>query len=147
MVRRPSVHDLITSKKAPNMGYAQGHGVKVEYPGATLYLSAIFPLELKGRPCDGDLSKQSALVFSHATVIAKDAGFSMEELVKCTVYLKDLKGWDVAKVAYQNHMVGQNQPAITVVQVAALPHEFEIGLDAIFVKRGMSPQDILAEET
>ena len=82
MARRPSVHEQITSRKAPKPVGPYVQAVKVTQPGATLFVSGQIPIELpSGKVFTGDIKRQADLALNHLRNIVQDAGFSMDEVV------------------------------------------------------------------
>lgn len=142
MARRPSVHDMITSRKAPKPVGPYSHAIRVQNPGEMLFVSGQIPIELpSGTVFTGDIKKQAELAFTHLKNIILDARFTMDEVVKCHIYLTDMKNFDAVNEIYKKMFVGQTLPARAVVQVAALPKEVSIEVDAICVKKGVGVSD------
>src|SRR5687767_9351921 len=106
MARRPAVHEMITSKKAPKPVGPYSHAIRIKQPGAMLFVSGQIPIELpSGNVFKGDIKKQAELAFGHLKNIVLDGGFQMDEVVKVTIYLTDLKTYDAVNIAYQNLFV------------------------------------------
>lgn len=146
MARRAAAHELITSKKAPKPIGPYVHAVKVAQAGAMLFVSGQIPIELpSGKPFTGDMKRQAELALGHLKSIITDAKFTMDEVVKVTIYLTDLKHFETVNDVYQKQFVGQNLPARVVVQVAALPKEVGIEVDAIAVGRGQTTDEVLSD--
>jgi 2-iminobutanoate/2-iminopropanoate deaminase len=135
MARRPSVHELIISRKVAKPSGPYSHAVKVTSPGETLYISGMLPVDGMGKPVQGEMKKQAEAALTHVKNILADAKFTMDDVTRCTVYVTDLSALDAIDQVYQRMFVGQTLPARTVVQVAALPQGAAISVDAIAVKR------------
>ncbi len=147
MARRPAVHDIISSRKAPKPIGPYVQAVKVKNPGETLYVSGQIPIELPhGRAFTGDIKRQAELSFQHLKNIILDAKFSMDEVVQVTIYLTDLKNFDTVNDVYQRGFVGAALPARAVVQVAALPKDVGIEVTAIVVKQAAGSDDLFSED-
>ena len=144
MVRRSAVHDMITSKKAPKPIGPYSHAVRVKRPGSMLFVSGQTPIELPaGTVFLGDIKKQAELSLAHVRNIVLDAGFTVDEIVKTTIYLTDLKNFDVVNDVYAKMFVGQTLPARATVQGAALPKGVGIEVDCIAVKQEAAVEDLL----
>ena len=140
MVRRPPVHDMITSRKAPKPIGPYSQAIRVAAAGEMLFVSGQIPLELPaGQVFTGDIKRQATLAFTHLKNIILDSGFTMDEVVKCTIYLTDMKNFDAVNEVYQKLFVGSTLPARAVVQVAALPKGVGVEADAIAVKKREEP--------
>ena len=136
MARRPSVHDMIVSRKAPKPVGPYSQAVRVNAPGAMLFVSGQIPIELpQGAVFTGDIKRQAELALTHLKNIILDAGFTMDEVVKCQIYLTDLKHFDTVNEVYRRLFVGQTLPARAVVQVAGLPKGVGVEADAVAVKK------------
>ena len=104
--------------------------------GEMLFVSGQIPLELPaGQVFTGDIKRQATLALTHLKNIILDSGFSMDEVVKCNIYLTDMKNFDAVNEVYQKLFVGMTLPARAVVQVAGLPKGVGLEADAIAVKK------------
>ena len=136
MVRRPCVHTMINSRKVPKPIGPYSQAILVAQPGSMLFVSGQIPLEPPlGTVFTGAIKRQAELALTHVKNIVLDAGFSLEEVVQCTVYLTDLKNFDVVGEAYQKMFVGMTLPARVVVEVAGLPKGVGIEVAATAVKK------------
>ncbi|HET8540926.1 MAG TPA: Rid family detoxifying hydrolase [Anaeromyxobacter sp.] len=106
----------------------------IEARGArTLWLSGQIPLDpATGELVAGDVAAQTARVMENLAAVLAAAGAGLEHVVRCTVYLADLA--DFAKV---NEVYGRSfpkdPPARATVQVAALPRDARVEIDAVAV--------------
>ncbi len=147
MARRPAVHEMITSRKAPKPVGPYSHAIKVKQPGEMLFVSGQIPIEIpSGNVFKGDIKRQAELALTHLKNIILDAGFNMDEVVKVTIFLVDLKAFDTVNEVYQRLFVGQMLPARAVVQVAALPKEVGIEVEATAVKKAAAPDELFEDE-
>lgn len=145
MARRPSVHEQIISRKAPKPVGPYVHAVKVVNPGATLFVSGQIPIELpSGKVFTGDIKKQADLALNHMRNIIQDAGFSMDEVVKCTIFLTDMDNFSAVNDVYQKFFVGSALPARAAVEVSRLPKDVGVEVDCIAMKQGSSPDQLFS---
>jgi 2-iminobutanoate/2-iminopropanoate deaminase len=139
MVRRNAVHQLITSRKAPKPIGSYAQAVLVNQPGAMLFISGQIPIEVpSGKLFTGDIKRQAEIALGHVRSIISDAKFSMDEVVKVTIYLTDLANFDVVNSVYAKFFVGQSVPARAVVGVASLPKNVGIEIEAQCIKQASS---------
>lgn len=96
-----------------------------------LFISGQIPLDpVTGALVGGDISVQVRQVFANLAAVAEAAGTSLAEALKFTVYLTDLG--DFATVnAVMEELLGAPYPARAVVEVAALPKQARVEVDAI----------------
>lgn len=138
MARRPSQHALVTSRRVPKHPGPTVHAVRVDAPGASLYVCGLLPLDPPmGRPCTGPIRKQTERLLTHLKSVVDDGGLSVGEVVRCTLYVTELKHMAIVDEVYGKMFVGQALPARTVVVVAGLPEGVAISLDAIAVRAAL----------
>jgi len=127
--------DIICTDKAPApIGpYSQA----VEANG-TLYCSGQIPID----PVTGDIPEtaeaQTHLVLSNLRAVIEEAGAELEDVVKTTIFLTDLKLFASVNAIYGEYFDEANAPARSTVQVAALPKGVLIEIDAIAFLRDFS---------
>jgi len=147
MARRPAAHEIVVSKKVPKPVGPYSQAVRIKHPGEMLFVSGQIPIEVpSGNVFKGDIKRQAEIVLEHVRNIVQDAGFTMDEVIKCTVYLTDLKNFDTVNQVYQKFFVGQNLPARAVLQVSALPKEVGVEVEAIAMKLGTGADGIFKDE-
>jgi len=78
----------------------------------------------------GSITEQTNQVLSNIAAILKEAGTELNNVVKTTVYLKDMNDFDEMNKEYARHF-SNNKPARATVQVARLPKDVSIEIDAI----------------
>ena len=91
--------------------------------------------QLSLRPGDKDLSAgeigpQTEQVFANLRAILEEAGSSLEQLVKTTVFLQNLDDFAGMNDVYSKH-VGDTPPARSTVEVAKLPSGALVEIEAI----------------
>ncbi len=101
--------------------------------GNTLYISGQIGIDADGA-CSSDFATQCDQVWSNLTAILADAGMTLENIVKTTVYLINPSDYatfvDRRKVALNGH-----KPASTLLYVSQLVKpEWKVEIEAIAVK-------------
>ena len=91
--------------------------------------------QLSLRPGDkelsaGDIGSQTEQVFSNLRAILEEAGTSLDNLVKTTVFLQNLDDFAGMNEVYSKH-VGDRPPARSTVEVAKLPSGALVEIEAI----------------
>ncbi|MBO3757523.1 MAG: RidA family protein [Thermoproteota archaeon] len=118
----------IITKEAPEPIGPYSQAIRVEN---LIFLSGIIPVNPKtGEVINGDIKQATEQIFKNASAILKAAGASLENVVKVTVFLKDLKNFEEMNKVYSNWFK-KPYPARTTVQVAALPKEVDVEMDFI----------------
>ena len=93
--------------------------------------------QLSLRPGDkelapGDIGAQTEQVFVNLSAILEEAGTSLDNLVKTTVFLQNLGDFAGMNEVYSKH-VGERPPARSTVEVAKLPSGALVEIEAIAV--------------
>jgi 2-iminobutanoate/2-iminopropanoate deaminase len=91
--------------------------------------------QLSLRPGDkdltaGEIGPQTEQVFANLRAILEEAGSSLEQLVKTTVFLQNLDDFVGMNEVYSKH-VGDTPPARSTVEVAKLPSGALVEIEAI----------------
>jgi 2-iminobutanoate/2-iminopropanoate deaminase len=91
--------------------------------------------QLSARPGEkeltgGDVAAQTEQVFANLRAILEEAGTSLDNLVKTTVFLQNLGDFVAMNEVYARH-VGDRPPARSTVEVAKLPSGALVEIEAI----------------
>ena len=78
----------------------------------------------------GDISAQTEQVFENLRAILEEAGSSLDNLVKTTVFLQNLDDFQGMNSVYAKH-VGDQPPARSTVEVAKLPSGALVEIEAV----------------
>lgn len=99
--------------------------------GPFLFLSGQIPLDpATGELVAGDVAAQTTQVMRNLAAVLQAAGTSMARVVKTTIYLADLDDFATVNSVY-GQFVGTPPPARATVQVARLPRNARVEIDAI----------------
>ncbi len=91
------------------------------WAGDLLYLSGQTPIDpAVGRLIDGDVEAQTHRAFDNLQAVLEDSGLSMDDVIKCNVYLTDMVNFPAMNRAYATRFQAPF-PARTTVAVAGLP--------------------------
>ncbi len=78
------------------------------------------------------VAEQTEQVFANLRAILEAAGSGLERIVKTTVFLADLGDFAAMNEVYARHF-GEHKPARSTVQVARLPRDVAVEIEAIAV--------------
>ncbi len=96
-----------------------------------LYVSGQIPLDpVTGEVVKGDFKAQVERVLENIKAIVESAGGKLEDVVKVTVYLKDVKRITEFNEVYSRYFP-VNPPARSVVGVLELPRGVELEVDVV----------------
>jgi len=101
--------------------------------GNILFVSGQLPVNpINAEIIEGDISDQARQVIMNIKSIIEEAGYSLDEVVKTTVFLRDLSGFQRMNEVYADFFT--SKPARSTVEVSALPRGAQIEIEAIAVK-------------
>lgn len=99
--------------------------------GSLVFLSGQIPLVPKTMEIvDGDFEARARQVFSNLAAVASEAGGSLDDAVKITVFLTNLDNFATVNAVMEDYFI-QPFPARAAVGVASLPKGVDIEADAI----------------
>ncbi|MBT8046722.1 MAG: RidA family protein [Pontiella sp.] len=90
--------------------------------GNLLFTSGQIPIDpLTGELVEGGIREQTIQVLENLKAVVEAAGTSLDNAIKTTVFLADMKDFPVLNTIYAEYFGEDNAPARSTVQVAALP--------------------------
>jgi len=102
--------------------------------GQLLFCSGQLPINPRsGDIVDENIAAATNQVMSNLQTVLNAAGLCLNDIVKTTIYLKNMDDFPVVNDAYSHFFTG-GYPARTTIAVAALPRGASIEIDAIAVK-------------
>jgi 2-iminobutanoate/2-iminopropanoate deaminase len=121
---------IIASEQAPKAVGPYSQAVRV---GNLVFLSGQIPLDpLSGHLVEGGIQHQTERVLENIRAVLEGAGLTFENVVKTTVYLKNLTDFVPMNEIYAKYFQS-NPPARSTVEVARLPRDVSVEIDAIAV--------------
>lgn len=100
--------------------------------GNLVFLSGQIPLRADGTLVEGGIREQATLVLENMGGLLAAAGASFAQVAKTTIYLADMDDFAVVNEIYATYF-SQPYPARATVQVARLPRNVRVEIDAIAV--------------
>ena len=98
-----------------------------------MYLSGQIPLDpATMQLVEGDITVQARRVFENLKAVCAEAGGSLDQLVRVTIFLTDL-GDFAAVNAVMAEYCREPYPSRATVQVSALPRGAQVEIDGILV--------------
>ena len=121
---------LITTPHAPAAIGPYSPGLKI---GQLLFLSGQIPLDPdSGQVIEGDVRAQTTRVLENLGAVLKAAGADFSNVAKSTIFLADLNDFAAVNEVYGKYFSAPF-PARATVQVARLPRDVRVEIDAIAV--------------
>jgi len=121
---------VIQTEKAPK---AIGPYSQAIQAGNFLFLSGQIPLDPKtGELVKGDIREQTKQVLENIKGILESQGLGMENVVKSTIFLKDIANFNQVNEVYATYFPS-SPPARSTVEVAKLPRDADIEIEALAI--------------
>lgn len=96
-----------------------------------VFAAGQIPLDPRtGQVVPGDARVQTKRVLENLKAVLEAAGSSMDQVVKTTVFLRDLNDFGVMNEIYGEYFK-ENPPARSTVQVAKLPRDAAVEIEAV----------------
>lgn len=123
--------DAHSSSNGPAAIGPYSHGV---WAGDLLYLSGQTPIDpATGRLVEGGVTEQTERVFANLEAVVADAGLSMDDVVKTTVFLTTMDDFAEMNAVYGQHFT-EPYPARSTVAVAGLPLGARVEIELVALK-------------
>ena len=116
--------------QTPNAPAAIGPYSQAMVVGDFLFTSGQIPLRADGTLNDGDITVQTTQVLANLKAVIEAAGANLNKVVKTTVFLINLDDFVAMNTVYGNTF-GSHTPARSTVQVAKLPRDVLVEIEAI----------------
>jgi 2-iminobutanoate/2-iminopropanoate deaminase len=101
--------------------------------GNLVFTAGQIPLDPVTGAIDGtDIATQTRRALANVGAILTKAGSSAQKVVKTTVYLKDMNDFAGMNAVYAEFF-GSHAPARSTVEVARLPKDVKVEIDAIAI--------------
>ncbi|MEA2064495.1 MAG: Rid family detoxifying hydrolase [Gemmatimonadota bacterium] len=99
--------------------------------GGFVFISGQGPLDpTSGEVFLGDIAEQTRMTFDNIEAVLADAGLSLADVVKTTVFLSNMGDFALMNEVYAGRF-GATKPARSTVEVAALPLGFGVEIEAV----------------
>jgi len=100
-----------------------------------VFVSGQIPLDPKtGNILTGDIREQTKRVMENGKAILAAAGCAMSDVVKSTIYLKNIGDFTVVNEIYGGYFLS-DPPARATVEVSRLPKDVAVEMDFVALKR------------
>lgn len=102
--------------------------------GNTLYVSGNIALDADtGELINENITEETHAVMKNMEAVLREAGFSFGDVVKCTIFIKDMGEFATINEAYGQYFK-LNPPARETVEVSRLPKDVRVEISCIAVK-------------
>jgi 2-iminobutanoate/2-iminopropanoate deaminase len=123
---------VISTKNAPAAIGPYSQSIMV---GNMLFISGQIPVDpASGQIVSGDIREQTRQVMKNVSAILNEAGMTLENVVKTTIFLKDMNKFSDVNEVYKSFFNEGDYPARSTIEVARLPKDVLIEIEAIAIK-------------
>jgi 2-iminobutanoate/2-iminopropanoate deaminase len=106
---------------------------QIVHAGQYYFLAGQVPLTPDGKLNEGDVAAQAHQVMENLKAVLANAGLTMNEIVKTTIFLADINDFDAVNKVYSEYF-SEPYPARSTVEVSRLPKGARLEIDAIAVQ-------------
>ena len=121
---------VIKTDNAPEAIGPYSQGIIV---GDFVYTSGQIPINPKTGIMETDIKLATKQSIENIKEILEEVGTSLENVIKTTIFLKDLNDFNVVNEVYATYF-NENNPARSCVEVARLPKDAVIEIEAIAIR-------------
>ncbi|WP_339166977.1 MULTISPECIES: RidA family protein [Brevibacillus] len=118
---------FVSTSQAPAAIGPYSQAVKA---GSFLFASGQIPLRPDGTLVEGDIVEQTHQVFANIKGVLAEAGLTLSDVVKATVFIKDMNEFGRLNEVYGEYF-GDHKPARSTVEVARLPRDVQVEIEVI----------------
>lgn len=124
---------IISTKNAPDAigPYSQG----IEAGGFVFTSGQLGLVPETGEFAGNDVKSQAVQAFENLREILKASDCTLDDVVKTTCFLKNMDDFVIINEVYTRFLSGENYPARSAVEVAALPKGGLVEIEAIAMKK------------
>jgi 2-iminobutanoate/2-iminopropanoate deaminase len=129
-MQNKTMKEIITSRNAPKAAGPYSTAVRLN---GFVFLSGQIPLDPKTmKLVTGSIEEQTKRVIQNLQAVLESAGLTLADVVKTTVFLKDMNNFARMNETY-GKFFGDQPPARSTVEVARLPRDVQIEIEAIAI--------------
>lgn len=121
--------NYVATDQAPKAIGPYAQAVKVN---GLVYTSGQIPLQTDGEIAGTTIEEQTNQVFENLKAVLAEANSSLSQVVKATVFIKDMNEFGALNEVYAKHF-GNHTPARSTVEVARLPKDVKVEIEVVAV--------------
>lgn len=122
---------IISTTNAPAAIGPYSQAIKA---GNMIFTSGQIPLLPTGDLLSGTIQEQTHQVFKNLQAVLAEAGSSLNDVVKATVFIKDMNQFGEINEVYGQYF-GDHRPARSTVEVARLPKDVGVEIELVAITK------------
>ena len=99
--------------------------------GNLIYTAGQIPLDPQGNMVPGGIKEQTKQVLENVKAVIEAGGSSLANVVKATVFLKDLNDFAGMNEVYGQYFKAETAPARSTLQVARIPKDSLVEIEVV----------------
>lgn len=119
--------EIISTTKAPAAIGPYSQGMKI---GDLVFTSGQLPINTETGEMPLDIKEATKQSLENVKAVLESAGSNLDKVIKVTVFIKDMNDFAAINEVYGTYFV-ENPPARSCVEVARLPKDAAIEIEAI----------------
>ena len=119
---------IISTSEAPA---AIGPYSQANFANGILYISGQIPMNPQTGKLEEGIEKETHEVMKNLEAILTEAGLTFKNVVKATIFLKNMDDFAVMNDIYASYLDPESYPARETVQVSCLPKNVDIEISMI----------------
>lgn len=123
------IKNVISTKDAPGAIGPYSQAIQM---GQSVFVSGQLPVNPQTGEIPEDIKEQTKQSLNNVKEILKEAGASLEDVVKVTVFLKDLANFSKVNETYGEFFT-ENYPARCCVEISRLPKDAGVEIEVMAV--------------
>lgn len=120
--------EIISTTNAPA---AIGPYSQANFVNGVLYISGQIPINPATGELEDGIEKETHQVMKNLKAILEEAGLNFSNVVKATIFLKNMDDFAVMNDIYASYLDKNSYPARETVQVACLPKNVSVEISMI----------------
>lgn len=124
--------EKIYTKEAPSPIGPYSQAVKTD---DLLFISGCLGINPRTNQLLNDIESQTKMALDNLLNILKADNLNMDNILKTTVYLKDMNDFSIFNKIYETYFKNDYYPARTCIEISALPKGGLIEIEAIASRR------------
>ena len=122
---------IIKPTKSPRAIGPYNQAVKTDH---FIYTAGQIPIDPKtNQMILGDITVQTKQVLTNLKNLIEESGSSLDKVVKCTVFLKNMNDFAGMNAVYAEYFKAETAPARSTIEVARIPKDALVEIEAVAI--------------